>query len=197
MSRLKIGVAVAHTGTVKTTTMQAIVGLIYRTPHDITLLCAGGCYVERNRTTMVKEAIAFGMEKVLFVDSDMFFAPDCLNRLLSHDKDIIGAAYNGRIQGDPQTTVKQLGPEGIAGKPLAAPLLSGVFPAYAVGTGFMLIDCHVFQRIPQPWFHTTYHADGEVDVGDDVWFCLQAQKAGFQVWCDNTLNVKHTGDFNY
>jgi hypothetical protein len=80
----------------------------------------------------------------------------------------------------------------MAGKVPAQPFL-----CYAVPTGCLLIDLSIMAQISQPWFQVTHKPDGSVDMGEDVWFCVQVRAAGFEVWCDPTIPVGHIGDYRF
>jgi len=136
------------------------------------------------RGKIVEMAIEQGATHVLFVDSDMQFPEDALERLLAHNLDIVGVEYNKRCL--PLTPVQ---------KPLDTPS-DTLYKCEYVGTGLMLINLKVFKKIPQPWFNFGRKGT-EVVIGEDVWFCNTARDAGFDVWCDPTLEVKHLGDYAY
>lgn len=194
---MHIGVGIPNTGTVKTNTMWSIISLIYRTRHNLHLIGREGCYVQLNRWQIVKQAMLEGCDKLLFVDADMQFDGDALNRLLAHNKPIVGANYYTRTF-PLVSTVKvpgTTGPTGETGSTAVIP--HELFECFAVGTGLMLVDMAVFRALPQPWFAVTHLPDGSLEYGEDVWFCRQARKHGFSVWCDPTFDVSHIGDFRY
>ena len=61
----------------------------------------------------------------------------------------------------------------------------------ALPTGFMLIRMSCLDKMTFPYFPC------EFGLGEDVAFCVNAQKAGIEVWCDPTLEIKHIGDYAY
>jgi hypothetical protein len=57
------------------------------------------------------------------------------------------------------------------------------------GNAGMLIRKHVFDKIEEPWFQA-----GKLSPefsGSDLYFCYQAQKAGFKVWIDLDNPIGH------
>jgi hypothetical protein len=44
-----------------------------------------------------------------------------------------------------------------------------------------------------------YIPEMNLEIGEDIYFCQQAQKAGFEVWCDQELSkeVAHIGIFHF
>ena len=65
------------------------------------------------------------------------------------------------------------------------------------GFGWLLIKYGVFEHegLPYPWFAPKMQVfeSGEVQdmCGEDVSFCLDAQKANFEIWCDPRIRVGH------
>ena len=60
----------------------------------------------------------------------------------------------------------------------------------------MMIDMKVFDNLKFPWFWFEMGENGKM-IGEDVYFCREAGKAGFEVWCDPRIEVKHIGTFEY
>lgn len=53
------------------------------------------------------------------------------------------------------------------------------------GGGCMMIRASVFDKIGEPWFAP------EHEWGTDIQLCKQARAAGFEVWCDTSLEIGH------
>ncbi len=53
------------------------------------------------------------------------------------------------------------------------------------GGGCMMIRASVFEKIGDPWFAP------EHEWGTDVQLCKQVRAAGFEVWCDTSLEIGH------
>lgn len=53
------------------------------------------------------------------------------------------------------------------------------------GGGCMMIRASVFDKIEEPWFKP------EHDWGTDVQLCKQVRAAGYEVWCDTSLEIGH------
>jgi hypothetical protein len=53
------------------------------------------------------------------------------------------------------------------------------------GGGCMLIRCKVFDRIEEPWFAP------EHEFGTVIQLCRQVRKAGWEVWCDTSIEIGH------
>lgn len=150
------------------------------------------CYVHDARNKIVNEAQKLGASYLMFIDADMVFPPDGVNRLVEQDKDIIGGLYYRR-QPPHLPTINQ-----VDGDRLIVPRKfpkDKPFEVFALATGFMLINMKVFEKIKPPWFYFgNFHGRS---MGEDVYFCRKAHDAGFKIWCDPTIPLGHVGDYYY
>jgi GT2 family glycosyltransferase len=129
-------------------------------------------------------------ESVIFVDADHSFNPKNIDRLVASPYDIVGAAYWYR-QGPTDCLVAgTMRDDGY----LTTRLLSTVVGLHRVdwvGGGFVAVKSTVFERLEYPWFRRGVIDNGNeaVELGEDIGFCLQAKRAGIQVWvdCDNVI----------
>ena len=195
--KTKVAVAVACQDVLKSKTAFSLVHALRDVDFDFDMMMSIGCDLIGARTRLVKQAIDSGATHMLFLDYDMYFPPvrnvltkkleSPITRLLSRNKDIIGAPYNFRS---------------LPLKSTASPLsdLSDKTQPYkcnVVATGFLLIKLSVFEKIEKPYFNFGRDENAELVYGEDTWFCQQAIKAGFEVWADPTVEVKHIGEYLY
>ncbi len=188
----KLAIGIATTGQVKTKTLVSVMELVKNDPENTFIVAWEGCNVHQSRINIVKEAQKGDCTHLLFVDSDMTFDADIAKRLLARDKDIIGV--NSSVRGLPLTTTVKIHNE--KGEKVYD-MSYNLFECQAVGTGLMLINMSVFEKLPHPWFFFEYDDDGDMKTGSDMWFCNKAKEAGFTIWCDPTVNVGHIGDYEY
>lgn len=162
-----------------------LVKLIRRHP-DLKFAAPLGIYIANLRNQAVTLAQAVGASHLLFIDSDMRFPEDTLDRLVSASKDIVAANYICRTM--PELWVAR----DFEGN-VSSIKKTGLQRVDSVGCGVMLIRTRVFDTVPQPWFSTPFN--GSDHTGEDVFFCRQARDAGFSVWIDHDLsmNVRHAG----
>lgn len=144
--------------------------------------------VAHNRNIICQSALDRGFSHLLFVDADVGFNSDALQRMLAHDKDIIGLAYNHRRL-PLETVVRPL--DGDIGKPLPKEL----FECASVGTGTLLIKTSVLDKLGAPWFEFIYDEQGR--VSEDVNFCRKARSGGYKIWIDPTIPIVHCGEYLY
>lgn len=144
------------------------------------------CDVVSSRTWLVNEAMKLGASHILFVDSDMVFETDALNKLLAHNKEIVGVEYNKR----------EFPLKGVY-EPLEERKDKELYKAKHVGLGLTLIDLGVFVDLDGAWFNFGRDSQGALALGEDVWFCNTARDAGHDVWIDPTIKVHHAGEYLY
>ena len=158
---------------------------------DVEWAFAEGTYLQNLRTQLVSTAIMAKATHILFIDSDMRFPPDTLDRLLAHKKDIVGANYHQRTQ-----------PEYCACKGdkfVSSDDKNGLDEVDSVGFGVLLVDMTVFtsplRSIPKNAFSMPFDVQSGKFVGEDIYFCTIAREKGFKVFVDHDLSqeVKHLG----
>ena len=153
--------------------------------------------VAEARNLLADYALKQNCTHILFIDDDMTFPQDACIRLLDHDKDIIsGLAFKRREDYSPciynvidgtLTTITDK-------------IKKGLIEVDACGAAFLLVKMEVFEALTLPYFVWgdkslgIHEADG--GVGEDISFCLRAKKAGFKVFVDTDLIIKHIGDNN-
>lgn len=188
MNNTKIAIGMVCLGSVKTRTVRDLCALLKTFPYEYELIFKEGGALHSNREQMAQMAIDTGCTHLLFIDSDMAFERDAVNHLLARDKDIIGAHYNHR-RFPLQTTVLEF--EENRNKRETLPALHKV---EGMGTGFLLIKTEVFKKMPHPWFFWEIDEKGMTTMGEDFWFCKKAREAGFDVWVDLLVPIKHIGN---
>lgn len=197
--KVKVAIAVACQDTIKSKTAFSLVHALRDVDFEFDMMMSLGCDLIGARTRLVAQAIASGATHMLFLDHDMYFPPirvyqntfeSPITRLLSRDKDIIGAPYNFRHLPLKSTAspISETAVELASGEP---------YRCNVVATGFLLIKLSVFEKIEKPYFNFGRDSNAELVYGEDTWFCQQAIKAGFDVWADPTLGVQHIGEYLY
>lgn len=149
-----------------------------------------GCDIVSARTWLVKEAIKLGGTHLFFVDTDMMFPPDTIRRMLSHAKAIVSVDYNKR-KFPLESVLTQLNESEQNEETL--------YRVAVAGTGVMLIDLSIFtsEKIKLPWFNFGRGGEGELKLGEDAWLCYSAREAGYEVWVDPTIKVRHIGEYAF
>jgi hypothetical protein len=65
--------------------------------------------------------------------------------------------------------------------------------------GCVLVKREVYEKVPQPHYLQEYVPHLNLEIGEDIFFCQQAAKAGYEIWCDQELSkeVSHIGIFHF
>lgn len=136
----------------------------------------------------------FTYDKVFWIDSDIAWGVEDFEKLLDSDFDIVSGLYavgdSGRVN------AMRL----VDGKPSAVDsmvfsLADGPIQVDGVGFGFVCMKRGVFESLPRPWFQIQQieieAADFPVNLSEDYSFCLKAKDAGYQIWVEPEVRVKH------
>jgi len=192
---MKISICVPCRDQVHTLFTRSLVNLTNRLTRkqiDFQLHLFAGSVICESRTRLVEEALSVGSDKILFLDSDMQFSADILDKLYSHNKDIVAGQYSTRYA--PYQTVAFMDPNNID---VRLDISKGLHKVWAVGMGCMLIDIDVFHTLPKPWFAHEYNKINDTFSGEDIYFCNQAMHHGVDVWVDADVQLAHIGTKGY
>jgi len=200
---MKITLAIVTNRQVQPKTLQSLLDLVHNNKHhDLHFIVATEGYTTaQGRIYCVVQAKKNQSEYLLFVDDDMTLEKDALDRLLSHGKEIVGVnAYSRTLP--LSTTVMMMDEKGEYKDPsknteYAMRVPEELFEVLAVGTGVALIKMEVFEKIDKPWFKFDMHKDGYMLQGEDAWFCTEARKKGYKIYCDGSLKIGHIGSYTY
>lgn len=166
--------------------VQSLINLQYPENSDIQMIPLSGFQLPFARNRIVEEALAYGSEYVMFIDSDMTFPPDLILRLLKHDKDLVNALAFRRIHphypcifqwNEKDKCYETMGYSG------------GLQEVDATGMAAHLIKTDVFKKMKKPWYYYRDHL-----FSSDLTFCENVRKAGFKIYSDTDLKIGHIGE---
>lgn len=166
---------------------------------SVALYVLTSTYLHVARQELAETALINGATHILWLDSDMRFPADCLERLLASGHDVVGCNYSNR--GVPPDFVAMkttsLGDDE-ASKLMTYPDSTGLEEVEAMGFGCVLTSARVFAALEQPWFAMEWAENG-VNIGEDVYFFRKAAEAGFQPYVDHDLSqeIGHIGTIEY
>lgn len=200
---MKISLCICTNREVKAKTVASLLEMVsYSKEIDFQFLVANrGYHIGENRAYCVVQAQRNKSDYLLFIDDDMTFPDYTLDQLLSHEKDVVGVNSYSRCL-PPSSTVGLMDKEGKYMHPdkhtaWAMKIPEGLFEAYFVGAGVMLIDMKVFDKLEKPYFPFTSDENGMIIHGEDGSFCAKVREAGMKVWCDSSLEIGHVGEYVY
>ena len=157
-----------------------------------------GSVITIARRNLTEIFLKSDFDYIWWVDSDMKFPIDSPLRLLKRNKDIVGVNYRRRRFPNPNFT-------GMSGHPGAYTefVTSDNSPAMelidVLPHGCVLVKRQVYEKVPQPHYLQEYITELKLEIGEDIYFCQQAQKAGYEIWCDQELSreISHIGIFHF
>ena len=167
---------------------------------DLNVYTSQGTLIFDQRNSLVHTAVVEKCDYILFIDADMRFPKNTLERLLSHNKDIIGVNATTRMM-PPKPTARniQINEDGsVDWLEVFSNKEKGIGKVDAIGCGVMLIKTSCLKDIPQPYFYFEQLLKGKL-LGEDIYFCIKAKDAGIDTWVDHDLSMEigHVGSYTY
>jgi predicted peroxiredoxin len=126
---------------------------------------------------------------LLFLDSDTLPPSDAIEKLLAHDKPIVGGLYFMRMPPFWPLMMKRDAATGLYAAIKDWPENSLV-EVDSTGLGCLLIKREVFEKIEKPWFKF------EPPLSEDFYFCRRARDAGYKIFVDTSVKCEHLGTFS-
>ena len=183
---IKIGIGLPTNRQVRPKTVQSLLELVAHSKYDYHInISTRGYNTAENRNLIVAQAIKNNCTHLLLTDDDMVFEKDALDKLLAHDKDIVGAIYNTKYEKQ-ELVIEYLSKDKF--------IKENLFKCKALGGGLLLIKTDVFLKVPQPHFGYKWTDNGMVEMSNDWFFCEKAREAGYDIWCDKSLLVGHIAE---
>lgn len=200
---MRITIALCTNREVKAKTVASLLELVtFYKDIDFHILVANrGFHIGENRNYCVIQAQKNQSDYLFFVDDDMVFEKDTLTRLLAHNKEVIGVNSYSRCL-PLSSTVGLMDKDGKYMHPdkhsaIEMKIPDTLFKCYFVGTGVMLIDMKVFDKIEKPYFVFKSDKNGMIVHGEDGSFCEKVKSIGIDIWCDPTIEIFHIGEYLY
>ena len=146
--------------------------------------------IDSVRNGLVQQALMFGCTHILFMDTDQVYTDvDMIQKMMAHKLSVVGAKVHRRyppfdpllLRGNPGTL------ESVPDSEIEE---EGLVKVGATGCGCVLYDMDVFINIDPPWFELTVGEFGQ-PIGEDVGFCEKLKKAGYDIFVDCSIDIKH------
>lgn len=161
----------------------------------IGVFCPQSYSIDASRNLIVEHALEIGYDYIMWVDSDMILPKNTLTTLMSHGKDIVSGVYAYKLLRGENAVAKRWKDkekdiyEDIPLKEIREK--EQLMEVNGIGFGCVLTKVDVFRHIKKPWFKFT------TDMGEDIYFCRKAQKAGYKVFLDTSILCGHVGSVNF
>jgi hypothetical protein len=169
--------------------------------------------IDRSRCDVATAALGEGHDELIWIDSDISFAADDVDRLRGHDLPIVAGIYPKKgvqdfaVYLEPGTAELKVGEGG------------GLHDVRHVGAGFLCTQRVVYDDIQRtfnlpvcntrfglpsvPYFLPMVVRDEEAPgggywyLGEDYAFCERARIAGHRITVDTTIRLGHVGKYTY
>lgn len=203
-TKTKVGIAIPTGGFTPSLSMQCLwlwafhLGK-YQADHpefEFVLFLSQRYHVAANREYMANMALNNSCDYLMFVDDDMVFKPDLFESLYKHKVDVVAAlAFTRTPPHLPVIYQLHEGYDPIAKKAYCRTEWIKNYPRRklievdAVGFGAVLIDTKVFKKMTPPYFMCSQESTGE-----DIYFCINAKRAGARIFCDTATDIGHLGN---
>jgi len=165
---------------------------------ELITVTVDGTLLPQMRNSIAEEAIRMECTHVLWVDSDMMFPADSLERLLRHDVPVVGCNYSQRKR-PAKPTAARIDETGTRVWVYGDGGHTGVEPVTFLGHGLCLVETAVYEALPKPWYMLGWSKERQTVIGEDVFFCAAAARIGAPPHVDHDLSreVVHIGDHDY
>lgn len=147
---------------------------------------------------------------ILLCDDDMVPEPDHLDRLLAHRADLVAGICTKRTDPPMPNFRRWMDEVQNYGEILKWDTSNQLYECDAVGTGFMLVSRKLIEEMaltyhPRSykfngngwWFEFIWAPGNDFQWGEDIGFCFKAQRMGFPIYVDLSVNPGHIGDYVY
>ena len=168
---------------------------LLRKPDNCVLTMKTGSLIYIARNELATAAIQSEADLVFWLDSDMVFQPDTLERMLKtlqeKDLDILTGLYFRRVPPYSPVLFNKLEIDGVACKFSEwNQIPDDLFEVGACGFGCVLMKTDVFFDV-QSKYGNMFAPIG--NNGEDVAFCWRARQCGYKIFCDPQLICGHVG----
>lgn len=171
----------------------------------------GYAAIDQGRNQMATDALLDGFTETMWIDSDIDFSPDSIDRLRSHNLPIVAGVY-------PQKGRRALASHAMPGMPrMVFGRDGGLTEMLYVGAGFLHVRREVYLTIQEklnlpmcnerfktespvlPFFHPMVYPcdDGHWYLAEDYAFCERARQCGYKIMADTTIRLWHVGTRAY
>lgn len=170
---------------------------------------AGYAAIDQGRNQLATDALLEGYEETLWIDSDVGFNPDDVDKLRRHNLPMTCGIY-------PQKGKRALACHvASGGKTMRFGKDGGLVELLYAGTGFLHIRREVYAAVQRrlqlpmcnerfghpmiPFFQPMIRVIEEAHwyLAEDYGFCERARQAGFQIFADTTIRLWHIGLYRY
>jgi len=169
----------------------------------------GYSQIDVARNEIASKAVLDGFLETIWIDADIGFHPDAVEKLRAHNLPIVCGVYAKKGKRELAIDVLPGTKQMVFGKN------GGVCEIEYAATGFLLVRRQVYLDIQFrlglpvcdehfganiiPYFMPMVrpHREGHWYLGEDYAFCARARQAGYKIMADTTIRLWHVGNYKY
>lgn len=156
-----------------------------------------GSLVYHARNNLARQALKTDADYVLWLDSDMVFAPDTLIRMLKVCKDndidfLTAVCFRRKPPYTPCLFDRLEKVEKGASYTALMSVPEGLFKVGGCGFAGVLMASDVLLSVQSKFNGRMF--DPMDGFGEDVSFCWRARQCGYEIWCDSSIEFGHVGN---
>lgn len=169
--------------------------------------------VGRSRNCLTRQFLESDCTDLLFIDSDLIFSAEHIERIMTHEDEVVGGIYFKKQEGRPAPCINHCSEPEIRD--------NGLIQVAYIGTGFLRIRRSVFEKMIDKfgediWYRTDGPEKDRVKehnfwhlgiyqypngdrrwLSEDWWFCQRCKDLNIPVWADRRIILSHSGHAIY
>ena len=153
-----------------------------------------GSLIYNSRNDLAKKALEAECDYIFWLDSDMVFEPDTLEKLINDREsgDIITGLYFRRVQPFSPVVFSKLQITDAGGCQWQNQdtIPGEIFPVDGCGFGCVLMPVSAVADVLAKFGNAFAPISG---VGEDLSFCWRARQCGYKIVCDPNIKLGHVG----
>lgn len=163
----------------------------------------GSPYISGARATLIRKAMIWGADAIVFIDHDVSWRPQDLVNIIKAEGDVVGGTYRFKLPNEPEQYMGLVDEPGPDGLPIVR--ADGAIKASRLPAGFLRVTKRCLYRFMQAypqWNILDEHLMPSPDLfhhgaedgtwwGEDYSFCRHWIKAGGEVWLLPDLDLTH------
>lgn len=173
-------------------------------PQDTAFTMIINTLIYSARNNIAQNAIKYGFDRVLWLDSDMKFPPDTMIRLaqdMDDGREFVSGIYFSRsepvrpiIHKDVRWKVKDDGWIDSSAELYWDYPEDSIFEIASCGFGCCMTSVPLLKRMCDKYGTPFYPLMG---MGEDTTFCFRAIQDGEKIYCDSRIKASHIGQYEF
>lgn len=198
---MKTLIAVPCMDMVHTSFLRSIVGL--KKQGEVDYMIPQSTLIYDARNLIAQKAVNNGFDRVLWLDSDMTFTPDLLERLnarIDEGHDMVSGVYYTRKPPHHPVILNRCRIADVFGMPIPdtetmTECPEELFEVEGCGFGCVMTTTELLDAVMNEYGLFPFYP--QVGFGEDLAFCLRVRELGRKIMCDGTIQCGHVGYYEF